>query len=145
MLVNKKLDYELFQEQTVLPAKLTKPKPDFSLRAKCLKIVILASILTMFVAIQSEIIVRSGYGLVQMKNQVAQLEKDNETLRLDIAKLKSPQRIQHIATSQLGMVAPLGVYCASGAPQSGGNPDRAVANNMGSIFSTNKAEASGRL
>lgn len=62
--------------------------------------------MAMILTFQCELIVRSGYSLVQLKNQAAGLEKDNEKLRLDIARLKSPQRIHDIAQNNLGMVTP---------------------------------------
>lgn len=72
----------------------------------------------MFLTASSEAIIRSGYELVQMKVEVIKLEKENELLQLEIAKLKSPQRIQSIATTQLGMVMPQNIYCAESSSKS---------------------------
>ena len=49
---------------------------------------------------------------VKIKDQMAKVEKENEQIRLEIAKLRSPQRIQDIAVNQLGMVRPQSVYCS---------------------------------
>lgn len=47
-----------------------------------------------------------GYELVDMQKNVVSLNKSNEMLKLDTAELKSPSRIQAIATKSLGMVMP---------------------------------------
>ena len=49
---------------------------------------------------------QAGYKLTEIKAQVAVLEKENQTLRIDIAKLKSTERIEEIATHELGLVLP---------------------------------------
>ena len=50
-----------------------------------------------------------GYSLMQEKRTVQQLQRDNEILRVEIAKLESPERIYKTATSELGMVVPASV------------------------------------
>jgi len=102
MLVSRKQDW-MVQDEIVVPSLPTKstPKVNKSLRSKCLILAATLAVMAMAVTLQSEYIVRSGYNLVQLKAQAAKLEKENELLRLDIAKLKSPQRIQQIATSQV--------------------------------------------
>ena len=47
-----------------------------------------------------------GYALMNEKRQVQALQRENENLRVDIAKLEAPERIYTVATKQLGMVAP---------------------------------------
>jgi cell division protein FtsL len=115
MLVNKKQDWDIYQQQE-LPSikKKYSVKPDIALRVKCLTTAIIVVFVAMFLTACSEAIIRSGYELVQMKLQVIKLEKENELLKLDIAKLRSPQRIQNIATAELGMVMPQSVYYADG-------------------------------
>jgi len=113
MLVNKKQEWNIEQEQTALPSIAQKSRINTNLRAKCFIIVIMAAVIAMFVTMRSETIIRAGYDLVQMKAQLIKLEKENDSLRLDIAKLKSPQRIQSIATTELGMVVPQNIYCAA--------------------------------
>ena len=56
---------------------------------------------------------RRGYELVQAQQAAVRLEQQNEQLRIEIARLKSPQRIQSIAAKDLGMVIPKQVYFAS--------------------------------
>ena len=43
----------------------------------------------------------------------ALLEKENEALRVEIAHLKSPQRIKELATAKLGMIVPESAYFSS--------------------------------
>lgn len=126
MLVNRKQEWE-FQEEIIEPAIQTPAalQVNFNLRSKCFTIGILVAVMAMLVTVQSEMIVRSGYDLVDIKKQITQLERDNEQLRLDIAKLKSPQRIQNIADKELGMVLPQKIYRAAVAglsenPKTGG-------------------------
>lgn len=47
-----------------------------------------------------------GYEVVKTQQTVVQLAKDNDTLDVEVASLKSPVRIQEIAEEQLGMVLP---------------------------------------
>lgn len=47
-----------------------------------------------------------GYEVVKTQQTVIQLAKDNDTLDVEVASLKSPVRIQKIAEEQLGMVLP---------------------------------------
>lgn len=119
MLVNKKQEWDIYQQLEVPSVKKRcLPKLDIALRIKCLTTIILVAVAAMFVTICSESIIRAGYDLVQMKSQVAKLEKENELLQLDIAKLRAPQRIQNIASTQLGMVVPQSVYYATSIPKS---------------------------
>lgn len=154
MLVNKKQDWELYEEPSTLSKTEHLPqisRLNIALRVKCLVTVIIATIIAMVVTVQSESIVRTGYNLVKMKAQVAKIEKENEVLRLDIAKLKSPQRIQQIATTQLGMVVPQNIYCAATADnavnkqgnQTSSNVKDKTANSQATnLLTTGKAEAS---
>ena len=47
-----------------------------------------------------------GYEVVKTQQTVVQLAKDNDSLDVEVASLKSPVRIQKIAEEQLGMVLP---------------------------------------
>ena len=47
-----------------------------------------------------------GYEVVKTQQTVVQLAKDNDTLDVEVASLKSPVRIRKIAEEQLGMVLP---------------------------------------
>lgn len=118
MLVNRKQQYDIYQQPESAPVVRELPKLDIALRVKCLITVLLIVAAAVVVTVRSESIVRAGYELVQLKSQALSLQKENELLRLEIAKLKSPQRIQKIATVELGMVMPQNIYYAESLPQS---------------------------
>ena len=115
MLVHKKQEIHVSEQQTPIPAPKLVRKADKRLRTKCLIVVLLAAIMAVVTTMQSAAIIQAGYDLVKVKSQVAKLEKENESLRLDIAKLKSPQRIEEFATRNLGMVVPKNAYFATAA------------------------------
>jgi cell division protein FtsL len=54
-----------------------------------------------------------GYELVALQQQAEQKEQENERLKIEIAKLKSPDRIKAIAKDQLGMEVPRQTYFSS--------------------------------
>lgn len=147
MLVSKKQEWVVYEEPAA-PITSAKPKqqPNKGLRIKCFVVAVTMALMAMLVTVQSEYVVSSGYDLVQMKAQAAKLEKENELLKLEIAKLKSPQRIEYIATTQLGMVLPQAVMRATpvnGKNETAGNAQEQVA--VGSVlnmFKAGKAEAS---
>lgn len=115
MLVNRKVDWEYQvnpDDQLKIATKSNETKLNTVLRLRCLMILVLLTGIAMFMTVRSEAIVRAGYELVQVKSQIIKIEKENDLLRLELAKLKSPQRIQSIATNQLGMIIPPSVYCA---------------------------------
>ena len=85
-------------------------KPHRCLRTECLVSTILVGLLAMFVTWGSSAIANAGYEFVQSRACLEIIEKQNEILRLEMAQLQSPQRIQDIAVSQLGMINPETVY-----------------------------------
>lgn len=117
MLANRKQQNNVYQQQDTSTIIRSVPKLDIALRTKCLISIVLVAVVAIFVTVRSEAIIRAGYDLVQLKSQAISMQRENELLRLDIAKLKSPQRIQTIATAELGMVVPQNVYCAENIPQ----------------------------
>ena len=60
----------------------------------------------LFSAWQHFELLRHGYRLEQMQKERAADEEINRHLRLEIETLRSPARIERLATSRLGMVAP---------------------------------------
>ena len=64
----------------------------------------------MAVTVRSGISASRGYELVAIQQQIQQVEQENERLRIEIARLKSPQRIEQIATDELGMEVPKKMY-----------------------------------
>ena len=68
-------------------------------------IAILAGFLMIIMAMNAYT-TKLGYEVVKTQQTVVQLAKDNDTLDVEVASLKSPVRIQKIAEEQLGMVLP---------------------------------------
>ena len=68
-------------------------------------IAILAGFLMIMMAMNAYT-TKLGYEVVKTQQAVVQLVKDNDTLDVEVASLKSPVRIQQIAEEQLGMVLP---------------------------------------
>lgn len=60
----------------------------------------------LFSAWQHFEILRLGYGIEQLQRERAELEEAARHLRLEIETLRSPQRIELLATRQLRLVAP---------------------------------------
>ena len=60
----------------------------------------------LFTAWQHFELLRHGYRLEQMQHERAAEEDINRHLRLEIETLRAPQRIEKLATEQMGMVAP---------------------------------------
>jgi cell division protein FtsB len=104
------------KRQTLLTEKkerIITDKTHYCLRTECLLSAILIGVLALFVTWGSSAIVKSGYELVQSRASLIKIEAENELLRLELAQLKSPERIREIAVGQLGLVRPNVVYMAS--------------------------------
>lgn len=87
-----------------------RPRLNHLLRSRCRVAFVIFAILAMAVVIRHGISASRGYALVATQNQAQQLELENERLRVEIAKLKSPERIKRIAEEELGMVVPRKMY-----------------------------------
>lgn len=85
---------------------------DTKSRSKLQILFVAVTVLAMLVAFGSGMNASRGYELIAVQKQAAQLEQENERLRIDIAKLKSPERIKTIAEDQLGMEVPRQTYFA---------------------------------
>ncbi len=103
-----------YVEQSQHEASLTlidgRPRLNHLLRSRCRVAFIVFAILAMAVVIRSGISASRGYALVATQNQAQQMELENERLRVEIAQLKSPQRIKQIAEDELGMTVPPKMY-----------------------------------
>ena len=71
------------------------------------------TVLALLVTVGSGISASRGYELVAIQQQAEQKEQENERLKIEIAKLKSPDRIKAIAKDQLGMEVPRQTYFSS--------------------------------
>jgi len=77
---------------------------------------VLFALLGILIASRYAAVARIGYEITELKAEVAGLERENERLRLDIAQLRSVDRIEEIAVAQLGMERPGEVCIARGEP-----------------------------
>ena len=71
------------------------------------------TVLALLVTVGSGISASRGYELVAIQQQAEQKEQENERLKIEIAKLKSPDRIKAISKDQLGMEVPRQTYFSS--------------------------------
>ena len=83
---------------------------DHLLRSRCRVAFLVIAIFAMLVVVRSGISASRGYMLVATQTQAETLEHENERLRIEIAKLKSPSRIKEIAAEELGMTVPKKMY-----------------------------------
>lgn len=68
--------------------------------------VLLTGIVFMIPYMMNGIIAQTGYEMQAVRSQVMTLESENQTARMEIAHLESPERIQQIAVKNLGMYVP---------------------------------------
>ena len=117
-------EYEYYEEE-LQPQRIEKPAPppkrrptlNTHLRSRCFLLLALICVMAMAVTIRSGITASRGYDLVKVQQQAEALEKENEHLRIEIAQMKSPERVRRIATEKLGMSTPKTVYFATGAKE----------------------------
>lgn len=99
-------------QQAPLKVIKNRSRVNTRLRSKCQIAFLVIALLAMLVTVRSGISASRGYALVATQNEAQQLERENERLRIEIAKLKSPQRISRIAEEELGMMVPKKMYFA---------------------------------
>ena len=51
-------------------------------------------------------VVRTGYQLSKLQNESRTLARENDRLKLELATLKSPRRLERLAREELGMAPP---------------------------------------
>ena len=83
---------------------------DTSTRSHCQILFLTMAVLAMLVTVGSGVSASRGYALVAVQQKADALEQENERLKIDSAKLKSPERIKNIAQDQLGMEVPKHTY-----------------------------------
>lgn len=116
MIIKRKPNYknrpqtEQQQQEATLTLIKGRPRLNHLLRSRCRVAFVVVAILAMAVVIRSGISASRGYALVATQNQAQQIELENERLRVEIAQLKSPQRIKQIAEKELGMTVPTKMY-----------------------------------
>ncbi len=95
------------------PTQSVRSYVDKELRFKAFILFALFVVTATVTLVRSEVSAMRGYELVQLRQQAAQLERENKNLELQIAALKAPQRIKDLATNELGMVVPKEFYFAA--------------------------------
>jgi len=119
MLARRKEEGDFYVEQTApdVSVKARETHPVRHLRTRFFGFILFLAAMAMILTLQNSFIVKNGYDVVQVKSDIFKMEKENERLQLDIAKMKSPQRIQAIAAKDLGMISPQSTYHASAGSQ----------------------------
>ncbi|WP_294160542.1 cell division protein FtsL [uncultured Selenomonas sp.] len=107
--------YEEYEEPAArAPRPKRPPRPRVMLnqkwRSRLTWSILIVAVLALALTMRAGLSANRGYALVKTQQQAAQIEQENERLKIDIAKLKSPKRIKDIATSRLGMEVPQNVY-----------------------------------
>ena len=80
------------------------------LQTDCLAFAVLIGLFAMLVTWGSSSVVNAGYELMESRICLEKIERQHVALRMEVAQLKSPQRIQDIAVGQLGMTMPEVIY-----------------------------------
>lgn len=110
--------YTYEYEEAVLPAPQAEPPKELLIRREvntnlrnCLRaIFFLIAFGAMVVTLLGGIGAKNGYTLLDTQQTADQLEQENERLKIEIAQLKSPARIESIAVEQLHMQVPQNMY-----------------------------------
>ena len=110
--------YTYEYEAETLPSQLLEPPKEPLIRREintnlrnCLRaIFFLIACGALVVTLLGGIGARNGYILLETQQDAEQLEQENERLKIEIAQLKSPARIEAIAVDELGMRVPQNMY-----------------------------------
>ena len=107
---NSQAQSERSEEKATLTLINGRPRLNHLLRSRVRVFFTVFAIFAMIIVIRQGICASRGYALVATQNHSQQLELENERLRVEIAQLKSPQRIKQIAEDELGMIIPRKMY-----------------------------------
>jgi len=118
MPAHKVYTYEYTYEEEMRPAPQKEPPKEPLIRREvntnlrnCLRaIFFLIAFGAMVVTLLGGISANNGYTLLETQQNADQLEQENERLKIEIAQLKSPARIEAIAVEQLHMQVPQNMY-----------------------------------
>lgn len=118
MPAHKVYTYEYAYEEEIRPAPQPEPPKEPLIRREvntnlrnCLRaIFFLIAFGAMVVTLLGGISANNGYTLLETQQNADQLEQENERLKIEIAQLKSPARIEAIAVDQLHMQVPQNMY-----------------------------------
>ena len=118
MPAHKVYTYEYAYEEEIRPAPQPEPPKEPLIRREvntnlrnCLRaIFFMIAFGAMVVTLLGGISANNGYTLLETQQNADQLEQENERLKIEIAQLKSPARIEAIAVDQLHMQVPQNMY-----------------------------------
>ena len=118
MPAHKVYTYEYAYEEEIRPAPQPEPSKEPLIRREvntnlrnCLRaIFFLIAFGALVVTLLGGISANNGYTLLETQQNADQLEQENERLKIEIAQLKSPARIEAIAVEQLHMQVPQNMY-----------------------------------
>ena len=118
MPAHKVYTYEYAYEEEIRPAPQPEPPKEPLIRREvntnlrnCLRaIFFLIAFGAIVVTLLGGISANNGYTLLETQQNADQLEQENERLKIEIAQLKSPARIEAIAVDQLHMQVPQNMY-----------------------------------
>ncbi|MCR5175396.1 MAG: cell division protein FtsL [Anaerovibrio sp.] len=82
------------------------------LKRKAIALFLTATLLCGSVLIASSRLASEVYELGQIRSDAQMMEKSNENLRVENARMKAHSRIKEIAVKELGMTVPQGAYFA---------------------------------
>jgi cell division protein FtsL len=83
-----------------------------------LTLVVLAGFaLAMLYTYQTTRIISLGYQADTMQSSVSDMQSENNQLELEVAELQTPERVEQIATTKLGMQEPQDFIIASFSPE----------------------------
>ena len=110
--------YTYEYEEVAAPAPQVEPPKEPLIRREvntnlrnCLRaIFFLIAFGAMIVTLLGGIGAKNGYTLLETQQTADQLEQENERLKIEIAQLKSPARIESIAVEQLHRQVPQNMY-----------------------------------
>lgn len=129
ILAREKPDYRSWETEKAAPRKMVRKAPKLHKKTQkgYLLIVILAFILGLTVASRYTHVAVMGYQLSKLNVAMSSLEKENQLLNVEVNQLKSLDRIEKIATTRLGMVAPQNVQfiAIKNGPGNAYGPDQA--------------------
>ncbi len=91
------------------PARRRRPSPV----ARVLVAAVLIALPPLAYVAQQNQVAQTGYRIVRLRAEIGRLERDAERLNAQVAALRSPDRIERIATGRLGMVLPRPTQLAS--------------------------------
>ncbi len=75
-------------------------------KIKILGMVLLALMICFGMTFLATLVVSQGYKAAKIKQEINVLQRENERLQLEVARLKAPERIVRIAVDRLNMVKP---------------------------------------